>query len=455
MKKVLSIIITVCVLLSAMTISIYAINLSLTTTRIMFAGDSVLVSDNALEEAIEITSEEARYIAELFITDMIESGTCCWDEDTEIVDIVTLYNENGTAANAHTVELTDGYVVISAFADSESLIPEWSDTAEPLYENLANIENDNIIYLGGYEYFVDSNTTSVTDLDGNTVNKVELVNYVEKSRDINNMPEALVESCVVTPDISLLSHKDDKDDDGYDDKDGSIIDPHIHAEKYYYGDFTTTNYCNQWEEDMFYYTTSQSVALGWPGSCGLVAITTIIESYKARYPYRSDIPSANTVCNFVGQYGSTHTKELNGVTKYYYLPYNLYNQDNLLIQGMGTDINRSPYFILDCLNYYDIPTNVVGNFGPNYDSIKTHLEEGCLLFLSMNGHELYNNHAVVCFAYTRMVSDKTGYYKTFLKIADGWHDTPRYIDLASIQYEYDVNGELEQGGWYTKVGLWG
>ena len=101
MKKILSIIITVCVLLSAMTASIYAINLSLTTTRITFSGDSVLVSNSALEDAIEITAEEAGYIAELFIADMIASETCCWDEDTEIVDVVTLYDETGTAATAH------------------------------------------------------------------------------------------------------------------------------------------------------------------------------------------------------------------------------------------------------------------------------------------------------------------------------------------------------------------
>ena len=104
MKKILSIIITVCVLLSAMTVSIYAINLSLTTTRITVNGNSILVSDDAFEDAVHVTAEEAGYIAELFIADMIESGTCCWDENTAVVNIVTLYDETGTSATAHTVE---------------------------------------------------------------------------------------------------------------------------------------------------------------------------------------------------------------------------------------------------------------------------------------------------------------------------------------------------------------
>ena len=75
--------------------------------------------------------------------------------------------------------------------------------------------------------------------------------------------------------------------------------------------------------------------------------------------------------------------------------------------------------------------------------------------MSLTAHNAYQNHAVVCFAYTRMVSSSTGYYKTYLKIADGLNDEPRYIDLSSAICVYDDNGVLINGGWYTKVGLWG
>ena len=148
MKKIISIIITIAVLLSTMTVSIYAINLSLNTTRITVNGNSMIVSDNAFEDAVHVTPEEAGYIAELFIVDMIQSGTCCWDENTEIVDIVTLYDETGVSATAHTVVLSEGYVLVSAFADTETLIPEWSDTAAPVYESLEADINDIIVYLG-------------------------------------------------------------------------------------------------------------------------------------------------------------------------------------------------------------------------------------------------------------------------------------------------------------------
>lgn len=448
MKKTLSIIILVCVLVNSMVLSIYAINLSLTTTRISVNGDSILVSNNKLEEAISITTDEAAYIAELFISDMIGEENCCWDEVTEIVDIVTLYNETGTSATAYSVELTEGYIVISAFSDSQSLIPEWSDTASPLYDNLEKDDSDNIVYLGSYEYYVDTSSTTVTDIDGNTVNKSELVNYVENSRDISNMPETLLESCVVNTGLTLFGQDSNNIDDGLDDW-GTITDPRDHANYYYTGPFTTTNYYNEWEEYMSYCTTDLGSSLGWSNSCGPVAITNIIASYKNRYSYRTDIPTADNICDYVAEYGSTHTKTLNNITYYYYLPQDLYTQK------AGTDVGRCPYYILDCLYYYDIPTNVVGNYESSYESIKYHLEEGCLLYMTLNGHSIYKNHAIVCFAYTRMVSSKTGFYKTYLKIADGWSNSPRYLNLSDILCVYNDDGSRKQGSWYTKIGLWG
>ena len=49
----------------------------------------------------------------------------------------------------------------------------------------------------------------------------------------------------------------------------------------------------------------------------------------------------------------------------------------------------------------------------------------------LQGHETYGNHAVICYAYTRLVSTSTNAYKTYMKVADGWYTSPRYIDLAT------------------------
>lgn len=421
MKKILSIIITVCVLLSAMTASIYAINLSLTTTRITFGGDSVLVSNSALEDAIEITAEEAGYIAELFIADMIASETCCWDEDTEIVDVVTLYDETGTAATAHTVELTEGYAVISAFADSESLIPEWSDTAEPIYDSFDNDDNI-IIYLGSYEYYVDSSDTVAINLDGNIINKSDLINYIEESRDINNVSASLIESCVVTPGMTALA---------------SIIeDPQTHANAAYVGPFNISETYDEWGDYVEMYVPADNLLSFWTKSCGPIAITNIIRAYENRYPSMRDIPSGDTVFQAVAYNGTLWTGMI------YDTEYNYYDP------AVGSYAELMHYYTLDSLRIYSIPCDVRGLFQVTYDNIKTHLMEGKLLNMYLNSHSTYGNHFVMCYSYSRYRSSTTGYYKTYLEVADGWSSySERYIDLATV-----VSNTHNS---YSTVKMWG
>lgn len=447
MKKTLSIIITVAVLLSALTISIYAINLSLTTTRITVNGNSMLVSNNTFEEAVHITAEEAGHIAELFIADMTASETCCWNKDTEIVDIVTLYNETETVATAHTVVLSEGYVLVSAFADAEVLVPEWSDTATPVYENLEYDNDDRIVYLGAYEYYIDSSTTTVTDLYGNEVNKTELVNYVEESRDISNMSPALIESCVVTPGDLTMSYTADSP--------LPIEDPFEHASDTYGGTFYCTEYYNEWgtylDSNYNFYDSTQA-ALGcnqtYYNCCGPIAITNIVLAYKKRYQ-DSSIPSRSSVFQTIADYGATHTKTFDSSndvdrTAYYYV-----NDPDPDIGG--TSSSRAPYYIMDSLDMYNIQTSVSGRTLTKFEYVSLSLRSGCLLYLSTFNHELYDNHAVMCYAYTRLRSNVTGYYKTYLKVADGWDNAPRYIDLLTVQADifsdYSICSYISVGPW--------
>lgn len=418
-----------------MTASIYAINLSLTTTTITVNGNSMLVSDNAFEKAIEITSEEAGYIAELFITDMIESGTCCWDEDTEIVDVVTLYNENGTAATAHTVELTEGYVVISAFADSESLIPEWSDTAMPIYDNLDNDENGNIIYLGSYEYYVDSSDTTVTNLDGNTVNKSSLINYIEESRDISNVSASLIESCVVTPGALTMVIAD------------PIVDPYQDAFNIYRETFVLDEFCNNWEQ---YFNTCyccNSYTSDYEGCCVPICITNIVLAHMRKYNldysyYFPGFESADDLFDYIACMGE-------------YMGY--YDRT----EG-GVQVSDIPSYILYALNEMSIGANVVGHYTPTYENIKYHLNDNDLIALRLYNHPAYSDndpttndgHRILCYAYTRIRGTQSGNFKTYLKVADGWYSTPRYIDLSTVvSYE---NGEYVSNGncSYVRVEIW-
>lgn len=416
MKKVLSIIISVCVLVSALTISIYAINLSLTTTRITVNGNSILVSDDAFEEAVRVTSEEAGYIAELFVEDMIASGTCGWDENTAVVDIVTLYDETGTAATAHSVELTEGYVLVSAFTDTESLIPEWSDTAEPAYENIETVGNNSLIYLGGYEYFVDSSTTTVTDINGNEVNKSELINYIEGSRDISNMPEALLESCTINTVAETYGN--------------NITNPIDHANDIYGEGFSCVDYCNNWDGYMEYYTTGEGVALGYGGCCVPVAVTNIALAHMNKYNldysyYENNCESSNDLFEEIATFG---------------LDNNYYNFQN------GVSVVKIDNYTLAALRDISIGTNVVGLYWATTENIKADLNDNYMLILRLYAHENYGGsggHAVLCFAYTTLRNENTGFYKNYIKVADGWASSARYLDMATVIPDSNVIGDVE------------
>ena len=69
-----------------------------------------------------------------------------------------------------------------------------------------------------------------------------------------------------------------------------------------------------------------------------------------------------------------------------------------------------------------------------YDKIKSEINMQRPFLLNIVGsHSDYANHAVAGYAYTRLKSESTGYYKSFLKVADGLVHSGRYIDIATIQ----------------------
>ena len=144
-------------------------------------GQTVFLNQQETDELITITAEEAADIALLFVRDVSSSENIIWDNTTKIENIIPMFdNTNSDTINAYTIELTDGYVVVSAYLDTESLIPEWSDRGEPLYSSFERESNDKIIYLGGYEYFLDIGESTVTDLYSDSINRNELIDFINQ-----------------------------------------------------------------------------------------------------------------------------------------------------------------------------------------------------------------------------------------------------------------------------------
>lgn len=75
------------------------------------------------EEDIFVTAEVAGYIAQSFMNDTIEAQLSNWDSSTSVTNIVTMYDQTcKDQITAYTVELTQGYIVVSAYLGIDTLI---------------------------------------------------------------------------------------------------------------------------------------------------------------------------------------------------------------------------------------------------------------------------------------------------------------------------------------------
>ena len=108
------------------------------------SGADVEIEDDNLQ----ISAEVAGYIAEFFIRDMIPSGMTVWSEETQVTEVVPMYDAQGENITAYAVELTEGFIVVTGYVDCSSLILEWSDTGLPTYKQS---ESEAIVYSAGTE----------------------------------------------------------------------------------------------------------------------------------------------------------------------------------------------------------------------------------------------------------------------------------------------------------------
>lgn len=367
-----------------------------------------------------ITEEVAVEIAKLFVSDMIETGGFSWDENTAVTNVRTMYdNSENRYISAYSVELSTGYIVVSAYNDVPDIVLEWSDSANPLYKELMLTTADKVIYCGAFQYFKDSGFSFLHSLNGCQVQASEITNTLSLLYDSSNIPNGLEDSTHSSQnEVSLSSDEPIAP---------PITDPYVHANENYQGPFRHYEHINDWDHSskhwIFHHMSEYS---GYTLHCLPTAILNLLTMYACRYPAAIITSTIDTTLfNQIAQIGIQ-----NG---YYYN-----------IEKIG----GSPYwtaddYILACCDYYNIDAISVTNWlDMNYANFKTTLTNDDLGILLIGGqHERYEHHFVVCYAYTRLISSTTGKYKTYLKVSDGWSTEPRYIDLATVtNYSYwEVN----------------
>lgn len=407
MKKTISLVLVLVLLITVLPIGASAIDLTAGETKIPITKGDVDIGNISTvdEEDIFVSEEEAGYIAQLFVNDTIEAGVSSWNSDTSIASIVTMYDNTGeNNITAYSVEFDKGYVVVSAYLGIENIIIEWSDTASPIYKGMETADSDRIIYLGALACYKDLGDGSMETANGYIVPKVEVANALETARDVGNVPVQILASIVQSK--------------GAETTESIITNPYTHANRNYAGPFKYSSHINKWDTSENHLRVIDMAAFndyGYENHCGPTAITNMLRMYGNRF----NVSSIKRLTDYA--LFTAVVKQGDG--KYYF---------NMDIGSLGGTINAlTGAYISECFDNYGLDATCTRT-DISYDNIRATLLRDRLMDIIVMGHGTYGRHQIVGYAYTRLVSTTTGYYKTYVKIADGWSTSPRYADLATL-----------------------
>lgn len=372
-----------------------------------------------------IPSNVAEALALIFVNSNVDAGlTTTWTTETIVSDVIPMFDENGVPT-AFSVELntngTDtGYIVISAYPDVESYILEYADTAEPLYKDLSVSPIQSIVYTDTMSYMKDDGSGSLIDLQGQKVDRKDVMNTFEDMRDstvFEAKKDVIIEIFQNEPTSPTRSAYDQY---------GAIVDPIAYIDDVYGGGAYCSAY--EWKNTLGTYTNHRIMDVFhsvYPGfNCGPTALTNLIETAGNYYNISAiKNKSITTLYSNIESIGVTNN----------WFGYD-YTDDN------GNSVYGTFWVYMDdylnaALNYYGVSHQSVSTLlssSLSYDIIKQKIEANQFCILGVLGHSTYQYHFVYPYAYTRFKNSQTGYYKSFLKVADGWSSSGRYIDMSKI-----------------------
>lgn len=388
---------------------------------------SFFITAMAAEEStpVFVSKEEASCIAEYFIQSMVGTDVV-WTSETIICKETDLYSVDGTITaysfDLDTNGIATGYIIISARFDMPNMILEFADNALPAYENLNISDSDKIIYSGVLDYYKALDNNEVETLDGDVVALADVTNDFEEIYNISYVGKniELAEATCNAEDIFTFVESASVSD--LVTAGSSVItDPYDYADENYVGPFSLDEWCNPYENYVPFILMSSFS--GYSNHCGPTAILNLMETIGYCYMF-PELVNSDRVTRF------NQVAQL-GISKGYF------------INGNGTYFADFDDYLEDAFSLFGISTTVTTVCGASYTEIKSQVDSGHPFCLGLVGHSYYKNHFVEGYAYCRLKSDTTGDYKSFVKIADGWDSSGRYIDITTIQgsssaYIYEI-----------------
>ncbi len=397
-------------------------------TSLVTSASAETVATSIEDKDLLINQEVAEIIAELFVDDMVTSGQTAWNSGTQITDTKILYGEDGTSVTGYSVELTSGYVVVSAYVDVPSIILEWADEAEPVYASTSWNENAKIIFTGPMAYFLDTGTSQLQTIEGTVVARSKVENQLISLRDVKNVQASVLKQIASekrTKNIGSAPMRAGSNQEG-----GYITDAGVYAHNVYGGTWTCTDWCNPWQNSENYAVTSDFS--GYQNHCCPTAITNAIKMYGKQYNHNTIKNSSNlSVFNKVIQANNEATK-----------PY--YTCED------GTSPDVVDDFIKAAFKKYNVTVSMYGRYECNLQNLKNAVTSDRLMYISLRDYgkreynsqgELvwkpYGNHGVIGFAWSRMTRSSDLGDKHFIKIADGHNRSGRYLELSLLMKDSD------------------
>ena len=399
---------------------------------------SLLLPVSSAETACDIDAEVAALIAKAFVTDNVRMNIAAvWTDETSVQEVVTLYSTDGTAS-AYSAELStggqdSGYVIVSAYADVENLILEYAEEAEPLYAAFGNTEGETVVYTGLTGYFLEKENGTYETLHGNDISAAEVgESMLEGLRSPAHNSENRGTIAAAQSGRSLFAEVDGSvvyNPEGFSSQstgagiapcaigDIEITNPTQHANQFYEGPFVPYSYRNDWENYAAF--SSMDHLAGHDGlynglNYAPTALTNFVDMFGERFNMTNITPkTARRLYIEVTGIGIEHE---------FFFP------------TMGTYQSSLPEYFEYVCDYYGIYYNE-GSIEakiPTFDNVVYQLNNGGPFYLTIRGHGYYGYHAVVAYGYIRLVSESTGYYKSYIKVSDGYADSGRYIDMSSI-----------------------
>ena len=381
-----------------------------------------------------ITDEAAEQLALFFISDMAEAGQAAWDETTKPTRVVPMYDETGENVTAYTVELTSGYVVVSAYADVPNLFFEWADEAEPVYADLADSPKtrsntsgeEKIVYVGPLGYYLDNGTDTLLGAEGEEVPREALSNDFDEFRDIDNVsPEAIemiVESKEEAAGNGGISPLADNDNTPL----GYITNTPEYARKLLGGTWKCTSWNNKWESAANFAVMSSFS--GYRKHCGLVAITNAIKMYGNQY-------NNNYIKGLSNHDVFKKVVEVNQLAnkKYYEVTQNADGE----YEG-GTHDKTADEFIVKSFKKCGVTVNTYGEdpYKCTIENVKNATTADRLMYIMLHKYgKPYGNHHVIGYAWACLTDNSFQFPRDmyFLKICDGHKSSARALDMSRLK----------------------